>query len=181
MSSYYLMAQKVPENGTVITQISHELTLFKTGQLFDDDFEEPFVCQLLGKFANGVMSTFYMSPAIIGTRQFYNDLVSCGVDNIQTKQVIIKDTVNNRIYDDYLLLNIIGRISCANMEESEYENIAEEVNVINRLVIDSSEVHGMKLFLVDEDTDCIVIDEQLYNCLSNKDYQDIYFEKLEMI
>lgn len=181
MTKYYLMAQKVPDDGTVITQMSHYFTELKTGNLFPDDFEEPFVCQLLGEFADGVMSTFYMSPAIIGTSQFYQDLRSCGVDNIQTKQVVINDVVHNRVIEDYLLLNIIGRVSCANMDESEYENIGEDMNVINKLVIDQSKVHDLNLFLVHEDTDCIVINDKVYNCLAKKGYTDISFEEIDQV
>ena len=181
MTQYYLMAQKVPDNGTVIVKRSHTFTRLKTGEILPDDFEEPLVCQLLGEFSNGVMSTFYMSPAIIGTKQFYQDLLDCGVDNIQTKQVVINDVVNNRKIEDYLLLNIIGRVSCADMDESEYENIGEDMNVINKLVIDPARAKDLNLFLVHEDTDCIVINDKVYDCLASKGYTDIYFEELDQI
>jgi len=179
MSKYYLMAQKVPDNGTVINQMSHKFTRLKTGHFFPDDFETPFVCQLLGQFANGIMSTFYMSPAIIGTKQFYQDLLDCGIDNIEVKPVVINDLVNNRAIDDYVLLNIIGRISCADMEKSDYGTIGKGMHVMNKLVVNLEKADNFDLFLADEDTNCIIISERVYKYLIQKGYTDIYFEELE--
>ncbi len=181
MRKYYLMAQKVPENGTIIRKKSHRFTELKTGHFLPKDFEGPLVCQLLGKFADGIMSTFYMSPAIIGTKQFYKDLSDCGVDNIEVKPVIINDVVNSRIIDDYLLLNFIGRVSCADMDTSEYGTIDENMNVMNKLVIDHNKAYGFNLFLLHEDTDCIVVSEQVYKYLNSKEYNDIYFEELKQV
>jgi hypothetical protein len=180
MSKYYLMARKVPENGTLISQISHPFAQLKSGH-FLEDFEGPFECQLVGRFANGVLPTFYMSPAIIGTKQFYQDLQACGVDNIEVKPALIHDAVNKRTINNYLLLNFIGRVSCADMNKSDYGTIGEDMHIINKLVIDSKKVHGLNLFLVHEDTGCIVVSEQVYNYLNNEGYTDIYFEELEQI
>ncbi len=181
MKKYYLMAQKVLENGTIIRKKSHRFTEFKTGHFLPKDFEEPLVCQLLGKFSDGIMSTFYMSPAIIGTKQFYKDLSDCGVDNIEVEPVVINDVVNNRIIDNYLLLNFIGRFSCADLDSSEYGNIGENMNIMNKLVIDHNKVQDFNLFLLHEDTDYIVISEQVYKYLNSKGYNDIYFEELGQV
>ncbi|MCF6347940.1 MAG: hypothetical protein L3J20_06540 [Flavobacteriaceae bacterium] len=174
------MAQKIPENGTVIQEVSHERIRQKTGHFLPNDFEGPYVCILLGQFANGVMSTFYMSPAIIGTKQFYQDLLDCGIDNIEIKPVVINDPVNERTIDNYVLLNIIGRVSCANMGKSEYNTIGKDMHVMNKLVINPEKVDGrLDIFLADEDTDCIIISEKVYKHLVSKGYTDIYFEELE--
>ncbi|VAW88947.1 hypothetical protein MNBD_GAMMA17-1956 [hydrothermal vent metagenome] len=181
MSKYYLMAQKVPDNGTVIQKVSHKRTRQKTGHFLPNDFEGPYICILLGQFANGVMSTFYMSPAIIGTKQFYQDLLDCGIDNIEVKPVVINDPVNEKTIDNYVLLNIIGRISCADMEKSEYGTIGKDMHVMNKLVINLEKAYNFDLFLADEDTDCIVISERVYKYLTKKGYTDIYFEELEHV
>jgi hypothetical protein len=181
MSKYYLMAEKVSENGTIIRQKSHPFAQLKSGYFLEDFDDGPFECQLVDRFANGVLPTFYMSPAVIGTKQFYQDLQSCGVDNIEVKPVLIHDAVNNRTIDNYLLLNFIGRVSCADMDKSDYGEIDEDMYIMNKLVIDSKKVHDLNLFLVDEDTGSIVVSEQVYNYLTSKGYTDIYFEELEQI
>lgn len=178
MTKYFLMARKIPENGTIIRKSSHRFTELKTGRFLPETFKNPLECQLLGDYADGVMPTFYMSPAVIGTQQFYDDLLYSGVDNIETKPVIIKDLVNNRIIEDYLLLNFIGRVSCADMEKSEYNDLGDDMKVINKLVIDPDKITDFNLCLLDEDTDCIIISEQVYNHLNAKGYDDIHFEAL---
>jgi len=187
---YYLMAEKAEADGTVIYGDSHDMTELKTGSFLvdyenDDEEGEPFVgpliCKMDDEHVDGKMSTFFMSPAIIGTKQFYNDLLEVGIDNIEVHPVIIRDEVNSRTFDDYLLLNIIGRVSCADMETSEYESLGDDMNIIDELVLDSSKTHDLDLFLVDEDTDCIVISERVYSHLVNKGYTDIYFEELKQV
>ena len=181
MSKYYLMARQVPENGTLLSQISHPFAQLKSGHFFPEDFEGPFECALVDRSARGIMSTFYMSPAIIGTKQFYQNLQLCGVDNIEVKPVVINDAVNKRTINNYLLLNFLGRVSCADMDKSDYGTRGEDMHIMNKLVIDSKKVYGLNLFLVHEDTNCIVVSEQVYNFLKNKGYTDIFFEELEQI
>ncbi|MCF6324270.1 MAG: hypothetical protein L3J89_08110 [Gammaproteobacteria bacterium] len=187
---YYVMAEKAEADGTIIYKNSHSMTALKTGSFLvdyenDDEKGEPFVgpliCKIDDEHVDGKMSTFFMSPAIIGTKQFYNDLLEIGIENIEVHPVIIRDEVNSRIFDDYLLLNIIGRVSCANMSSSEYETLGDDMNIIDQLVLDSSKVHNLDLFLVHEDTDCIVISEKVYSHLVGKGYTDIYFEALKLV
>lgn len=179
MSTYYLMGQKVDGNSTLINQVSHELTEFSTGHFFPKNFEGSLIVSLDEDFIDGEMATFYTNPAVIGTKQFYQDLLDCGIDNIEVKPVVINDPVNKRTIDNYVLLNIIGRISCANMEKSDYSTIGKDMHVINKLVINPEKADGFDIFLADEDTDCIIISEKVYKYLVSKGYTDIYFEKLE--
>jgi hypothetical protein len=128
--------------------------------------------------------------AVIGTKQFYKDLTDIGIGNIEVHPVVIKDEVNKKTINDYVLLNILGRISCAVMEDSEYERLNddadeddpyESMNIIDKLVIDPKKIGEQDLFLVHEDTDCIVISERVYKHLQGKGYTDIYFEELEQV
>jgi len=67
------------------------------------------------------------------------------------------------------------------MEASEYGTIGEDMHVINKLVINLEKAGDLDLFLVDEDTDCIVISEKVYKHLNSKGYTDVYFEELEHV
>lgn len=187
---YYLMAEKTEADGTILYQDSHVMASLKQGANLidyenDDEEGEPFVgpliCKLDDEHVDGKMSTFFMSPAIIGTKEFYNDLLEIGIENIEVYPVIIRDEVNSRVFDDYLLLNIVGRVSCADMASSEYQALGDDMNIIDQLVLDASKVHDLDLFLVHEDTDCIVISEKVYLHLVNKGYTDIYFEELKQV
>ncbi len=178
---YYLLADTNYENSTLLDQVSHRRVPFSTGHFLPKDFQDPFIVELDPDFIKGEMATLYLDPAVIATKAFYHDLTKLGIDNIEARQVVIQDNINNKSYDNYLLLNIIGRVSCANMEHSEYRTLGDGMNIINKLVIDSTKTHGLEFFLVHEDTDSIVISERIYTYLNNKEYGDLYFEELQKI
>lgn len=181
MNKFYLMAKKTRANSTLIYQENNTFTSWKTGHLLSEYFESPLICNLDDEHLDGVLPSFYMSPAIIGKKEFYEDLLNCGVDNIEAKPVLIRDEVNKLEYKDYLLLNIVGRISCANLDESEYESIGDDMNIIDTLVLKKNNINNLNMFLVHEDTDCIVISEKVHSYLISKGYEDIYFEELKVI
>ncbi len=201
---FYLMTDKVllaNYDGTESAGLykrSHRYMETKTGDFLVDytsndhgePFKGPLICELDDEDATGILPTFFRSPALIGTKRFYSDLVEIGIDNIEVHPVIIIDEVNNRTIDDYLLLNIIGRISCVVMELSDYERLNDEadednpyesMNFINELVIDASKVGYHDIFLVHEDTNCIVVSERVYEHLVKKGYMDIFFEEVKQI
>jgi len=186
---FYQMARKVREDSTLLDQQSHERIEFCTGHILIDysnnengePFKGPLICTLDEEFINGKMPTFYVDPALIGTKQFYQDLTEIGIDNIEVHPALIRDEVNNRNIEDYLLLNILGRISCAVMDASEYETLGDDMNIIHKLVIDGKKAEGHDLFLVHEDTDCIVISERVYEHINSKGYTDIWFDELQLV
>lgn len=177
---------------------SHDFMQTKTGSFLVDytnnENGEPFkgelICDLDDEEQTGILPTFFMSPALIGTKQFYQDLLDAGIDNIEVHPVVIRDKVNHRIINDYVLLNVIGRVSCAVMDQSDYERLNDEaaednpyesMNFINDLVIDSRKVGDRDLFLVHEDTNCILVSERIFQHLSKKGYGDIFFEEVRQI
>ncbi len=70
----------------------------KTGSLFvdysSDEQGEPFkgalICDLDDEDRTGVLPTLFMSPALIGTRAFHDDLLRIGVNNIEVQPAIIR-------------------------------------------------------------------------------------------
>lgn len=172
------MGRRIKSDGTGLYKRSHRLVQMKTGEAFHHNVEGPFVVELDSENVDGSLPTFYESPALIGRVEFYNDLVSIGIDNIGVHPVEIRDTVNNKTIDGYVLLNIIGKVASADMERSDYKTIGDNMNIINKLVIDPSKANGLDLFLEAKDTDCIVISERVYQYLISKGYDDIYFEEL---
>lgn len=201
---YYQMSNKIlletwdGREPAGLFQRSHDFMETKTGSLFVDytnnENGEPFkgalICDLDDEDQTGILPTIFTSPALIATKQFYQDLLSIGVDNIEVHPVVINDHVNNKVIHDYVVLNVLGRVSCAVMDESDYEQLNdvaspdqpnESMNFINDLVIDSKRVGDLDLFLVHEDTDCILVSERVFQHLKNKGYDDIFFEEVRQL
>lgn len=201
---FYQMSDKIlletwdGKERPILFKRSHDFMQTKTGSIFvdytDDDNGEPFkgslICDLDDEEQTGILPTFFMSPALIGTKQFYQDLLAIGVDNIEVHPVIIRDLVNDRVINDYVVLNVIGRVSCAAMDHSDYEQLNdqanpdqpnESMNFINDLVIDSRKLVDLDIFLVREDTDCILVSERVFQHIKSKGYTDIFFEEVRQI
>ena len=180
--NFFLMGRLVKSDATGLYRRSHRFTPTKTGELFPTEFEGPFIAELDSDNVNGSFPTFYESPAVIGKKEFYQDLREIGIDNIEVHDVEIRDKVNNKTIGGYLLLNIIGRVNCAVLDQSDLKTLGPGMNVIDDLVIDTSKIpSGLDLFLEANDTDNIIISERVYNHLQGKGYTDIYFEKLQAI
>ncbi|HWV15067.1 MAG TPA: DUF1629 domain-containing protein [Cellvibrio sp.] len=201
---YYQMSNKVllkdldGRERACLYKRSHRYLQMNTGDFLVDytsndsgeAFKGPLICELDDEDSTGVFPTFFMSPSLIGTRQFYRDLVEIGIDNIEMHPVIIKDEENGKTIEDYLLLNIIGRVSCAVMDQSDTERLndaaaegdpCDSMNFINELVIDAARVGSRDLFLLHEDTSYILVSERVFQHLIKKGYTDIFFEEIRQL
>ena len=179
---FYLMARKIAPDGALIRRKSHRFVRFKTGQPLGADFEAgPVVFKLDAELRNGPLPTFFSGPALVSTVGFYEDLKQSGVDCIEARPAVLEDPVDGRSIQGYVLLNIVGLVSCADMPASEAETLGEDMTIINRLVLNSKRLPEFDLFHVAEDTDNIVVSERVYRHLKAKNYPDVYFEKLEQV
>lgn len=177
---YYTLARKVLSGSALISNDNNYWTPFCTGHLLPDNFESPLVCVLDEGSENATLPTMFEDPAVIVKPEMYQLLVSLGLDNFEVNEVVIRSEDGSREITDYVFLNILGRIAGADLDASDVQSIGEGMNIIDTLVMDKSAVRGKRLFLVDEDTDCIVIDEEVYKALSSE-FDDLYFEEVTLV
>lgn len=173
-------SRRDPPEPAGLYQDSHFMALLKTGHPLEEDFDPPpFKCLLDPEILNPQMPTFFESPAWIGTKAFYRDLQAIGINNIETVPVEIHDDAHQRIIHDYLLLNIVGCVPCADMGKSTVSTLGEGMNVIHRLVADVSRLGAFDLCVVAEDADCMIVSERVAKHLQACGYDDIRFDALE--
>ncbi len=178
MAQYYQMGRRVTEDGTLVYQRSHELFDLKTGAPLEPGFDPPFLVELDSELPNGRMPTFYESPALIARRSFYEDLVAAGISNLESVPVVIRNPADGSENHDYLLLNIIGRVRCADMRRSKHRSLGPGMTVVDKLVLANGVPGDLDLFVADEDTDVMVVSERVYQRLRAKGYDDVWFEEL---
>jgi hypothetical protein len=179
---YYLMSDKIPlyrYDGTeppVLFQRSHSMLITHTGNLLVDytnDCEngEPFIgsliCDLDDEENTGILPTFFTSPGLIGTKEFYNDLLEIGINNIEVHPVIIRNPKNGSTIENYVFLNILGRIDCTKTLDGG------EIAIYTNKVPEH-----LNLFLIEEDPSCILVTDRIYIHLKTK-YKDIFFEEIQ--
>jgi hypothetical protein len=172
------MARKVHPEGAIIYRKSHKLVPLKSGIALETEVEGPFLFSLDEELRQGPLPTFFTEAGVVATNEFHQALVDIGINNIQAYQALIIDKVDGRKIEGYCFLNIVGLVSCANLDESEAEILGEDMLIINQLVLDGSKIPPLDIFLVAEDTDNIIVSERVYRHLSARGYDDVYFEEL---
>lgn len=177
---FYRMSRIVPADGAGLFQVSHVVFELKTGAPMEDDFGPPLVCKLNKKFAKGKLPTFFESPALIARREFAQALVDAGVSNVEQMPVVIKDETHGREIDGYLFLNIVGRVACLNVDRSDSDELDEGMRVVDRAVLDAGRAPPAGLFLLDEDTDCMIVSERVHAALKAGRFDDVRFDEVEL-
>ncbi|MDE2051575.1 MAG: hypothetical protein KGL45_12545 [Gammaproteobacteria bacterium] len=178
MARYYQMGRRVTSDGTIVYKRSHRLFRLKTGAPLEAGFEPPLRLELDRELPHGRMPTFYESPALIARKAFHEDLLAAGVSNLQTVPVVIVNPEDGSQNHDYLLLNIVGRVRCADMRRSKHRSIGPGMNVVDKLVLAGGVPAGLDLFVADEDTDVMVVSERVQQRITAKGYDDVWFEEL---
>jgi hypothetical protein len=96
-----------------------------------------------------------------------NHLLSLGVDNIVLYDAIIKNQESGKQWIDYYAINIIGLISCVDLDTSIYVEIGQRpagpaLAKYQHLVIDPQRTLGAKLFRLAESPSVILIIDKIW-------------------
>jgi hypothetical protein len=181
---YYRMHRDIAGNGAILYGRNHDLVELKTGVPLELKSNEPFLAELDPEIIDGEMPTFFESPGLITTKEFYEDLLKIGITNLEKFPLIIEDKVHNRTIDTYVFLNIIGRFACVDMAQTQQSTLGDEPNLTlldNPVLIGNKIPHDMDLFVLDEDTDCMIVSEKVYDYFQTRPYTDIYWEELKIV
>ncbi len=198
--NYFLLTSKilitednpVPAQPISLILKSHDMVQTKTGELLVDyeldmDVGAPFVGPLLCEADREDPSDFwpsiFLSPALIAHKSFVATLQGAGVQNMEVHSVNIADPTTNTTNQDYLLVNVIGRVACAHFGQRESSQPGQDEEGIQRmtdLVIDESKTGDLDLFLLEEDTDCILMSERLVKKFENEVYAGVHFEPVDV-
>jgi hypothetical protein len=177
---YFQMTALNTSDCTGVYLISHRRAILKSGQSLGAEFKQPMLLKLDEELPNGRMPTFYESPAFIGTKVFHRDLEQAGVSNIETFPVVISNTATGSENHDYVLMNILGRVSSFDMHQSQYRKLGPEMTIMDAPVLKPGFIATLNLFVADEDTDIMIISEQVHRHLIERDYKDIIFREFSI-
>lgn len=181
---FYSMTEKIllssydGSEPPTLFQRSHSMLITHTGKPLvdytnDDENGEPFkgslMCDLDYDEEPFILPTFFLSPGLISTQAFYEDLVEIGIDNLEVHPVIIRNHNNDITIDHYLFLNILGRISCVKtIDSSEFGIYASKVP------------DELNMFMIEEDPSYILVKEHVYIHIKAK-YPDIFFDEIPLL
>jgi hypothetical protein len=150
---------------------------YRTRSLVDDDrFEpsawitgnlmempdQPIRVELWARAGNG-MSELFLDSIPLFREDLISTLESAGVDNLQTCPAILQAPDDPAI-TNYRAVNIVGRIACADMTKSQFDDITGTGMIavgFRKLVIDEAAVGGQLFFRLAQSVASIVVHESV--------------------
>jgi hypothetical protein len=148
------------------------------GRYVDKKIPTPIVVELDHQFP-GLMMPMFDSGVLLFSDEMISALHKAGVDNFQCFDALVKDTVNNLVYDNYKVINILGVVAVANLANSNYESHGNDEALIDTdfdsLVIDEKKARGLLMFRLAESVNGIVIHEDVKKVLEQNGIKHLDF------
>ncbi|WP_141619637.1 DUF1629 domain-containing protein [Myxococcus sp. AB036A] len=122
--------------------------------------EEPIQCELHPESADPPPDLILTLPTF--STRLIEVLKSVGVKNMDLYQVALKHPGLGKTYTDYRAVNIIGRLACADLTQSQYLPGHEPpLMKFDKLVLDETKTMGVPMFRLAESTMWILVSEKV--------------------
>lgn len=176
--SYYVMTCEGVYPSTMIGE-SPDLPggAWMDGQPIQYDVPEPLVFSLNPEYP-GKLCSMYDESILLMSSDLVGAIKTAGVDNIQCFRAVVRDLVNKKDYSNYQAVNILGLVSCADMEKSELMGTSDSALIdvdFHSLVIDESKAGGALLFRLAEKVSAIVVHEKVKENIEKKEIPNMVF------
>jgi hypothetical protein len=128
--------------------------------------EEPIQCYLDPR-SGPIMPDLIIELPLLSQR-LIEVLKKAGVRNLDLYDAEVIDRERGKTHKNYKAANIIGRVSCADLEKSKYlPGHKPPLMKFEKLFIDESRTMGQPLFRLAEDTLFILVSEQVKQALES--------------
>ncbi len=175
---YYKIEPVYKDETITIDRRSHWDYSLTLGEIQPKDMPEPIEYQVDTEIGGTYLPATFL-PESVFSNAFIKKLLDYGVDNIQTYKVNIVNPDTNQGIEGYQAVNIIGKISCADMDASECERLIEDQYIFRKLVINPLKTHGAYMFRLGQCTQIILIHEDIVKQLPPEICKDLNFEPVD--
>jgi hypothetical protein len=118
---------------------------------------------------------WYPGSHLMQTR-FVDTLKNAGVDNLQLFPAQIRHKTTNQEVPGYSVVNIVGRVSCANLKESDAEKFIGDAHFIRKLVIDPAQTRGLLMFRLHESPMIVLVHETVAKAIESGNFTGLTLE-----
>ncbi|MCB9061642.1 MAG: hypothetical protein H6622_08980 [Halobacteriovoraceae bacterium] len=123
------------------------------------------------------LNDYYHLPSIM-TLELFKALKSAGANNLQAFPTKIINAKNDEILEkDYLFINIVGVLSCADLSASKKAAIGDSF-YIHDLIIDKSKQINLPIFRLKESHFEIIVNETVSQAIREGNFSGIDIEKI---
>jgi hypothetical protein len=123
-----------------------------------------------------VLFAFFQNQSLMH-RRLVDAMMSAGVDNLQLYPAEIRDESSGETIEDYVVANVVGLVSCANVTASTTEPLAD-VYFFHELVIDPTRTGDLLLFRLAESQMDIIVHEKVASAIRSADLPGLVLEPL---
>lgn len=181
---YWMLQTRSPED-VVLAKIGKQpdLTGLKeslfwyAGRKFKEKMPEPLHFEF-DPHAGDALPDFFAPPIPLMSRRMVQALEQAGVDNIDTYSATITNEDGSGTVTDFVAVNILGLVKCADLESSECEidDASEPGGVtFDSLVIDESRARGLRFFRLFEAPQGIVVHDSVKQRLEEANLSALVF------
>jgi hypothetical protein len=164
------------QGSALLDQKSHFELDLESGSPLPPDFTGPVEFEIDLTSDGRIMSSLFVMPAFLVTKKLYEALRAAGVDNVDPYPAIIRNTESGEQFDDYLFLNVVGLIACADLANSDYQEISPDVKMVDTMAIKREDVPDVPMFRMAEDPLKVVVSDKVQRQLIEAGFTDIHFE-----
>lgn len=177
---YTLYRDLTQGGGALIKQVSHWDDDLNSGAKLPATFETPVVFKLDVSSPGRRMPTLFMVPAFVTTQRFLDVLIAAGVDNVDAYPVVIRNPTTGEELTDYVFLNVVGRVACADLEASDSRELGPGVQLIDDLVVFAEKLPPLPLFRLAEDELKVVVSDAVHDRIRAAGFDDVYLKPVRV-
>lgn len=138
--------------------------LWGQGLWHGDPVKVPLMADLSAK-GGQVMPDFDTGSPPIVSQRMVEELTRAGVDNLQLFDIEVTDPRSGVVRKDYKAMNVVGAVSCADLDASEYRSARVPRVNFTKLVLDDSRTMGLPMFRLAESLKYILISKPVRDAL----------------
>ena len=110
-------------------------------------------------------------------KRLVESIRGAGADNLQSFAAQVVDGATGEVVDDYEVVNVVGMVSCANLQKSRAHPIAG-VYYFEELVIDPAATDGQLMFRLAESPMEIVVHGRVADAIRAESFEGVTLEPL---
>lgn len=176
---YYLLERDLKDNSRRIDQSSHFDHSFIMGSLLESTITPPVIFDVDAECGGrDVPSTFLPQPVF--SLQLVDHLRSLGVANLEIVSVLINVLAGTPPLEGYVLVNVVGVVSCANLNASRFEEF-DGMYDFDEIVIDVEAARGHDFFRLAEAPDYLVVSGRIADRIDRTAFSDIKLVPLRSV
>lgn len=140
------------------------------GRPFESTPPEPLEVEL-DDYTHGVMMPMFDLTILLFEQRLLSALRSAGVDNLDLYDTRLLDPTTGKVWTSYKAVNIIGCVSCANLDESKWSAPSGsprfDVNFDSLSIdVESASARGLGMFRLGECVSAIVVHDRVRKAIT---------------